>query len=155
MQQITKEQLQKLHVMLNQMGLIDDKPNLVYSYSKGRTTSSRELTMIEARDLIKHLSENDPCQRMRKKIFALAYEANMIWDDIPEDKKMNAIKLDQFILLRGAVRKSLNKMNNKELVKVVSQFEQIVKHKQQTKANKATKSLLDELSIPIEKTRAV
>lgn len=147
METITKEQLQKLHVMLNQMGMIEEKGNLVYSISGGRTTSSRELTKDEARLFIQYLSENDPNERMRRKVFALAYESGIIWGDTPGDKKMNAAKINQFLLRSGTVKKELNKLNKSELVKVVSQFEQIIKHNANTSANKATRSLLAELNI--------
>lgn len=154
MENITKEQLQKLHVMLNQMGLIDEKVNMVYSISNGRTTSSRDLTKKEGQLIIKHLSENDPNQRMRKKIFALAYEAGIIYDDSPEDKKINPAKLNMFLRERGAVKKELNAMNKTELVKVVSQFQQIAKHTSESKASKATKGMLEELNISTSNKRA-
>ncbi|MEP7317117.1 MAG: hypothetical protein ABI921_00190 [Panacibacter sp.] len=147
MEKITKAQLQKLHVLLNQFGLIDEKANIIHSITNGRTKSSRELTKDEAGNLLSQLSKNDPADRMRGKIFALAYEAGIIWGESAEDKRMNSIKLRAFIKEKGTVKKELNRMTNTELVKVVSQFEQIVKHKAESQASKATKTLLNELNI--------
>src|SRR5690349_11815232 len=113
MEKITKEQLQKLHVMLNQLGLMDEKSNMVYSVSNGRVTSSKELTKDEGRLMIEYLSKVDGSEKMRKKIFALAYQSKIIWGDTAEDKKMNAIKLNQFLNIKGAVKKDLNKMNSR------------------------------------------
>lgn len=144
---ITNKQLQKLHIMLKQLGLNDDKEHIVFDASGGRTKSSKELTINEARNLISELSEHDPDDRMRRKVYALAYDANIIYGDTPADKRMNTAKLNMFLLSHGSIKKDLNKMTHKELVKTVSQFEQIVKHKSESAANKATKSLLNELNI--------
>lgn len=144
---ITKSQLTKLHVLLNQLGLIDEKKAIVSHYSNGRTESSRELTMSEASALISALAANDGNDRMRRKVIALAYDAGIIYGDTPEDKKMNTVKLNQFLQRSGTVKKELNKLTYTELVKTVSQFQQIVKHKEESEAAKQTRSLLSELNI--------
>ena len=64
---------------------------------------------------------------------------------------MNAVKLNLFLKSKGAIKKAIDNMNNAELVKTVSQFEMMIKHNHQTEANKSTKSLLEELNIPLEK----
>src|ERR1035437_5612249 len=153
MQKITKAQLSKIHVLLNQLHLIDDKSHIIYLFTNGRETSSREMTLNEATQLIGHLAASDPCEKMRKKIFALAYEAGIIWGDTPDDKKMNTVKLNQFLLYRGTVKKEISSMNKNELIKVVTQFQYIIQHKEQTEANKATKFLLKELDIPVENSK--
>ena len=150
MKKATTAQLQKLHIMLHQLGLNNEKQNLVYSISKGRTVSSKELTLAEAKLLIESLVTDDPNERMRKKVFALAYEAGIIWGDTFEDKKMNAAKLNLFLQERGTVKKLLNKMTSAELTKVVTQFSQMLKRIQETAAKKATKNLLDEMQIEVE-----
>ncbi len=147
MKRITTDQLKKLHVLLNQLGLIADKKQIVQHYSKGRTDSSKELTIAEAGALISALAGNDGDDRMRRKVFALAYEAGIIYGDTPEDKKMNAIKLNQFLLKSGTVKKELNSLTYNDLVRTVSQFTQIVKHKGESTAAKQTTSLLNELNI--------
>ncbi|MEJ7821972.1 MAG: hypothetical protein WKF85_06600 [Chitinophagaceae bacterium] len=153
MKKVTTQQLSKIHVLLSQLHLIDQKQHIISSFTNGRETSSKEMTLNEATQLIKHLAASDPCEKMRKKVFALAYNAGIIWGDTWEDKKMNAAKLNQFLLYRGAIKKELSRMNKNELVKVVTQFEYIIQHKGQTEANKATKFLLKELSIPVENSK--
>jgi hypothetical protein len=153
MKRVTNAQLSKIHVMLMQMNLIDDKAGIIQQFTNGRATSSKDMSFDEATELIRQLVATEPCDRMRKKVFAMAYEAGLIWGDLPEDKKMNAIKLNQFLKGRGAIKKEISAMSKNDLVKVVSQFEQIVKHKHQTAANKATESLLTELCIPVSKQR--
>lgn len=147
MKLVTRPQLTKIHVLLNQFGIMDDKAELVRQFTNGRETSSKQLTFYEAKNLLLHLSRFDPLDKMRKKVYALAYNANIIYGDTPEDKKINTAKLNMFLKERGTVKKELNKMNNADLVKVITQFQQIIKHKEESKASKATKSLLHELDI--------
>ncbi len=149
MNTITKGQLSKIHVLLSQAKLTDQKAMLVQSFSRGRCTSCKELTMNEAIEFIKYLSVEDANNSMRRKVFALAYEAEIIWGDTPADKRMNSAKLNKFLLERGTVRKSLNDMDRGELIKTVNQFQQIVKHTQESKQNKETRSMLSELNISV------
>lgn len=155
MNTISAGQLKCLNTLVSKFRISkEDKEAMVFSFSAGRATSSKDLLLNEATAMIKYLKTIDPCEKMRKKVFALAYEAGMIYGDTLEDKKMNAVKINYFLKERGVIKKELREMNNKELIKVVTQFELITKHQSQTSANKATKSLLEELNIPVEKSKA-
>ena len=147
MKKITKPQLSKIHVLLNQFNLKEFKPDLVFLFTKRRTEHSSEMLASEAALLIAHLSTLDPCDRIRKKVFALAYEAGIIYGNTPDDKKMHAAKLNLFLKDRGTIRKELSHMTKDELIKVANQFEQIIKHKNSSSASKLTKGLLSELGI--------
>ncbi len=158
MEKITKDQLKKIHVMLNQMKLMEYKADLIHQFTNNRTEHSSEMTIVEAKNLLHHLTlltgtDDQASDRMRKKVFAQAYEAGIIYGHTPDDKRMNSAKLNSFLKKGGAIKKKLNEMSHQELVKVVNQFAQIIKHQQQTGANKATRSVLDELNIQTEKTR--
>ncbi|MEO7488822.1 MAG: hypothetical protein ABIU77_17055 [Ferruginibacter sp.] len=155
MRPITTAQLSKLHVLLNQFGIIEDKADLVNQFTNGRETSSKRMTFHEARILLQHLSRFDPLDKMRKKVFALAYVARIIYGDTPDDKKMNAAKLDKFLREKGAIKKHLNTMNKDELIKVVNQFSQIVKHNAYNTISKNTKIMLSEIGIVTSKRGAV
>lgn len=148
---ITTAQLSKIHVLLNQFGIIEDKADLVSQFTNGRETSSKKLTFNEAKSLLQHLCRFDPCDRMRKKVFSLAYEAEIIYGDTPADKKINAAKLNMFLNNAGTVKKDLNKMRIDELIKVVNQFCMIIKHKAESKINKSTTQMLSELGIATAK----
>lgn len=147
MQTATKPQLAKLHALLNNLGLIDQKAEIVYNLTDGRTESSRALTVDEARRLISNLAQYDPSERLKSLIFSLAYKAGIIYGDTTDDKKMNAAKLNLFLKERGAVKLELNQMHYNDLVKVHRQFEAIVKNTNNAKAGKAVKNLLNELNI--------
>jgi len=151
-QQITTAQLRKLNFLISKLNLQEQKAALINSTSRQRTQSSKELTKAEAIWLISKLDEkfnetkqtNEP---MIRKIFALAYDAEIIYGGSEEDKKMNTAKLNQFVKERGTVKKELKEMNSSELLKTINQFKQIVKHKSESEAIKATKNLLQELNL--------
>lgn len=151
---ITGPQLVKLHTMLSKLGQLEHKKEIIAHYTGGRTDSSRELTMDEARDLISQLSANDPRQRHIKAIWMLAYTAGIIYGDSAEDGQINAAKLNLFLRQRGAVKKALPDMSLEEVKKVHRQFEAIVKNNAKTADNKhakaATDTLLAELNITVK-----
>lgn len=151
-QQITAPQLKKLNFIISKLNLQGQKAALVNIASKERTQSSKELTKLEAIWLIGTLDKlfnknrltNEP---MIRKIFALAYDAEIIYGDSEDDKKMNTAKLNQFVKEKGTVKKELKEMDSAELLKTINQFKQIVKHKTESEATKATKNLMQELNL--------
>jgi hypothetical protein len=153
MKYISKPQLSKLHVLLSNLGIMDQKKEIIYSISNGRTESSKMLSFEEGRLLLMNLSQFDPRERIKASIFHLAYEAGIIYGSTEVDKKLNAIKLNMFIQERGAVKKQLNDMNHQELIKVKRQFEAIVSNSRKSKdkkiADEAVKNLLNDLNITI------
>lgn len=154
MKQITPEQLRCLNTLVSKLKITKDKKEaLVHAFSNSRSISSKYLYADEAAAMIKHLKELDPDEKLRKKVFAVAYEAGFIYGDSPEDKRMNTAKLNAFLLKCGTAKKELNAMTGAELARVVAQFKQIVKHTNESKASKATKSLLSTLNISVQDTK--
>ncbi len=151
MEKATQPQIAKIHVLLRNLDLIDQKAEIVYNLSNGRTESTKQLTIDEARRLITSLAGYDPNERQKGLIFSLAYQAGIIYGSTPEDKKMNVAKLNMFLLERGAVKKRIDDMIYKELVKTHRQFEAIVKSvgkaNDNKEATKAVVGLLDELNL--------
>lgn len=150
---VSLPQIQKIHVLLNQLGIADMKREIVFQLTDGRTTSTKELLMDEARQLITNLAEYDPGERLKGLIFSLAYKAGIIYGHTDEDRRMNTAKLNSFLKDRGAVKKALNEMTYDDLVKTQRQFEAIVKHVQASADNKqatqAINNLLLEINIPV------
>ena len=147
MKYASKEQVQKIRIMLKQQDQDEFKDHIIASFSNERTSSTRELSFEEAKQLIKHLVENDGRTNLIKKLYAMAYKAKIIFDGNADDKKMNRAKLDRFLKEKGAVKKPLDKLTKIDLVKVVSQFEQIVKNNEKSHFGKGVKSLLNDLKI--------
>ncbi|MBS1528044.1 MAG: hypothetical protein JST19_20525 [Bacteroidetes bacterium] len=146
-------QIQKIHVLLNQLGIADQKREIVFQLTDGRTTSTKKLFMDEAIRLITSLAEYDPRERIKKAIFSLAYKAGLIYGDTEADRKMNTAKLNGFLKERGAVKKALNDMSYDDLIKTHRQFEAFARHAQASADNKraatAVNALLSEFNIPV------
>lgn len=122
---ITVGQLKKLHTLLRQVGLMEHKAELVYGYSGGRTTSSRELTVSEAKDLIAYLDRNDERQRIIRCIWRVAFDCGIIYGSDEMNMRINAGKIDLFCKTRGTVKKSLAAQSLAELKRTHRQFESI------------------------------
>lgn len=127
MKPITPAQLKILHVLLGQLDLMGRKTDLVYSFSHGRTESSRELTIIEAKEFIEYLKRTDDTQRLVKSIWHLAYNMKVISGEGRDENGMNAAKLDSFCKSRGTVKKNLREQTYAELKKTHRQFEAMYK----------------------------
>jgi len=127
---ITAKQLKIMHFLLNNNKLMEYKRDLVLEYSGGRCESSKQLTEQEAQNLINHLNEHDPSDKMRKKIISICYQIGMIYGDSPEDRKMNQVKVYAFIQKIGYLKKPFNSYSRAELTKLIYQVEQILKSSQ-------------------------
>ncbi len=147
MKMINKNQIKVLHAALNRTGQLEFKREIIHTWTSGRTSSSKELTYEEAKVLIDKLNDNNPFDKMRKKIFSLAYEAGIIYGHSDEDNKINAAKLNMFLRERGAVKMHLNNMNQHELKLVINQFSAIVKKAKEKQITTAVNELLNECGI--------
>jgi predicted RNase H-like nuclease len=154
MKTATTPQLIKLHALLNNLGIMDAKAEIIYNLTEGRTKSSKALTIDEASKLITNLAGYDPSDKIRRVIFSLAYQAGIIYGDTAEDKKMNTAKLNMFLKEKGVVKMELSQMNYNELVKTHRQFEAIAKNVEKAKtskiADRAVKELLTEFNITVK-----
>lgn len=150
MQKVTPNQIQKIHVLLNKLGLIEEKRNLVSQITDGRTQSTKELSCAEAAHFITILAQYDPTEKQRGLIFSLAYKAGIIYGDSQEDKKMNAAKLNLFLKERGAVKKALNEMTYSELVTTHRQFKAIAKGVKKAADNREAGAAVRQLLTEVE-----
>lgn len=123
MRMVTAPQLKKIHTLLGELGIMDRKPEIVYSFTNGRTGSSRDLTLMEAKALIEYLMGSQERTVVVKRIWHLAYEMNIIVPGDHNEKAMNAAKLDKFCEQRGTVKKALSTQSLKEVKRTVKQFE--------------------------------
>jgi hypothetical protein len=129
---VTKAQISKIHVLLQQKGLLDEKKTMIYSISDGRTESTKELTSNEARRLIAFLlDENSEIKEKIKvvtnAIWKMAWEMGIIYGKTKDDHNMNIAKMNMFCRQRGTVKKNFIEMNLPELQKTHKQFEAMYK----------------------------
>lgn len=112
-----------LHALLGKLGMMEVKADLVWSYTEARTTSSREMTTMEAANLLRYLKSIDPaeavCEKMRRKIIAKAHK--MRWETA--QGKADMPRVDNWCLKYGGFGKKLNQHTQAELVKLVTQFD--------------------------------
>ncbi|WP_400192796.1 hypothetical protein [Hymenobacter sp. B81] len=129
MQYITLPQNKRLHQLINQLGLKDEKEALVREFSGIGATSSKQLLTQEAMRLIKHLEDcaANPeasqeramrADKMRNKILSLAHEMRWELDGGRVDMK----RVNEWCQARGFGKKDLNQYTYDELTKLVSQF---------------------------------
>lgn len=135
---ISKGQIKIIHVLLSERGIMDEKRNIVHSISSGRTTSTKELTANEARQLIGLLvCEGDKTEKQKsvfRSIYGIAYKMDIIYGDTDDDYQMNLAKLNMFCRERGTVKKNLAEQSYMEMCRTLRQFEAMYnKHKQSKK----------------------
>ncbi len=141
---MTPELNKKLHTLLSQTKLMDEKANLVMLYTSGKFTSTKDMTNLQASQLIDHLASMVPTapkrvkefdhefaakNKMRNKMLAIGYD--MKWDvsDKPEHAGLEkaAICRDNVDAWcrskRSLYKKGLYDMSIKELASTISQFE--------------------------------
>lgn len=147
----SKPQIQKINILLRQMGIMEMKNSMVMQFSNDRTNHISELSKLEATNMIKYLVYHNPNEKQRAAIISLGYKTGLLYGDTPEDKKMNMVKLDRFLKERGAVKKPFKELLNDDLNKVRRQFEGMLKKNGETAANKATTNLLNELGLTVSK----
>lgn len=125
----TLEQNKRLHTLLGKLGVEkEQKEELVFGFSGERTISSAELTMQECYSLCNHLqgmiyASDDRADVMRKKVLSICHE--MKWK--LESGKIDWEHLNDWLMKYGYLHKSLNEYKEKELPKLVTQFENLLR----------------------------
>lgn len=135
-------QLRRLHQLLNQLDLMGEKKSLIAEATNGQTTSSKDLSFAEARNLIRRLEvmsqlpskpspkPYDSRQKMVAKVFALMYQIGYLYAPqegqtlSEDDKRINSWIANELVVRHGHARpKKLDDYTTEELHKLVNQFE--------------------------------
>lgn len=122
----TPGQIKRIHALLPS-AIKDDhelKGDLVAQFSKDGNRSTKELEVMEANSLIRHLEQQpDDRDKMRKKILSICHDLQWY---IPGTTNLDWKRIGDFCMKRGnAHKRNLNAHTRKELVILVSQFEQV------------------------------
>jgi hypothetical protein len=124
----TAQQNKQLFAILNKLGYdTEDRAELVYNATAGRTKSSAELHYYECQRLIQSLSgeanaEAIKADKMRKKILSICHE--MGWAN---NNAIDWPRLNNWLTKYGYLHKALTNYTVKELPKLVTQFENLLK----------------------------
>lgn len=138
---ITPAQLKALHAAFNAHNMDDDaRHDCIGDFTSGRTISSKDLTMTEARLLISRLNQDDEQVRkmmlaeahtLCRSIYFLASQISFLNKDYPsdteEDREMNKAKVNVWARKYSRFHKNIQQMNVGELWEVKKQLEAIAR----------------------------
>lgn len=138
---VSPAQLKALHFTFHKLGMDDDaRHDCIHSFTSGRTISSKELTMTEARLLLSRLNQDDEQVRkmmlaeartLCRSIYFLASQISFLNKDYPsdteEDREMNKAKLNVWARKYSKFHKNIQQMNVCELKEVKKQLEAIAR----------------------------
>lgn len=138
---VSPQQLKALHAAFHAHGMDSDaRHDCIHSFTSGRTISSKELTMNEARLLLSRLNQEDEQVRrmmqaetrtLCRSINFLASQISFLNKDFPadteEDREMNKAKLNVWARKYSRFHKNIHQMNVPELREVKKQLEAIAR----------------------------
>ena len=135
---ITAQQVKALHATFRQLGMDDEnRHNFISHFTQGRTSSTKELTMDEARKLLDDLGKEHretyqrEAKQVCKQIYALSFQISFLnkgFDNgSTEDFEMNKAKINMFCRNNTRFHKNLTEMTLKELKEVKKQMEAIAR----------------------------
>ncbi len=140
---ITPQQSQVLHALLAKLGIMDGKAHLVRQFTNGRSSSSKDLTFAEAKDLIDSLNRQVPAKAravhkpvederkaMFRKIYHMAHELG--WEVMGTDLRtgkpgliVDMERINNWCLAYGGFKKKLKEHSTEECRRLVTAFEQM------------------------------
>lgn len=134
---ITSQQLKALHATFHRIGMDEDaRHGCIYEFTCGRTASSRELTMHEARQLLERLNPQDEKTRAlqlaeAKSVFRDIYRLSFMipqlnqgfTSDSEDEYRMNVAKLNMWSRRYSKARKDVTAMRLWELQDTKKQLE--------------------------------
>lgn len=135
MKPVTNEQLRAIHAALHGKGLLENKREMVSSFTNGRSDSSKDLTHDEAAELLRSLNDykpkEDPRDKMIRSIIAMAREMGVVSRESRVgtngviEWKSNYDKLNEWMLTKSTCKKPLREYTYAELPKLVTQYRAI------------------------------
>lgn len=137
--QRTISQNNRLYALLSRLRVDKEtQDGLVFEYTKGRSKSSKDMTIPECQALINNLQHmvnqistntpppvrptNDASNKMRRKILSICHEMRWTINGHLDWKRIN-----DFLIKSGYLHIPLNAYKQEELPKLVTQFEQLLK----------------------------
>ena len=134
---ISAQQLKALHVTFHRIGMDDEaRHGCIYAFTSGRTESSLELTMHEARHLLQRLNPKDDKARAMQttqasNVFRDIYRLSFLipqlnqgfTSDNEEEYRMNVAKLNIWARKYSKARKDVTSMRLWELQATKKQLE--------------------------------
>lgn len=116
----------RIYTLFSRAGITDKdtQRDVIAGFTGGRTEHTSQMKPAEAANLVRYLettARKSPEVRMRRKIIHLAHLIG--WKD--KAGKANTARIDNWCIKYGQFHKPLNDHSYKELVKLLTQFEQV------------------------------
>ena len=138
-----KQQNKQLHALIGELKIdAETKEELVHQFTNKRETQSSKMLVNECQALINHLkvmrgskpksastgsaTETTPENKMRRKILSICREMGGDWHN---GLQYNWIKINAWLDKYGYLHKPLNDYKEKELPKLITQFEALLANK--------------------------
>lgn len=116
----------RLHSLLGKLRIDSEtKEEMVLTHTEGRTRRSSQMMHWECDSMIKYLEELAPATsagKYRRKLISVAHKLS--WYD--EDGKVDIERLNKWCIKYGYLHKPLNEHKEEELVKLITQFKQLL-----------------------------
>lgn len=135
----TNELKRRIYGKLDSLGLKDEKENIVFNFTSGRTTHLSEMEPEELVALLDKLSGNTNNTNYlrygkfdkdnKQHCYLLSLCMQLGWSIHNKNVQRNVadiVRLGRFIMHFGAIKKPLMEQSKQELQKTVYQFEQMV-----------------------------
>lgn len=118
---MTPKQIKYVMYLLNQHGLTEQREEIAWEVSGGRTSKLSELSYTETNTLIKRLQGGSARDRMIGKILSMAHE--MGWEI--EGGKVDMARINAWCQKYSPKHSSLDKISDSDLPAVVTAFEKV------------------------------
>ena len=146
---VSVQQLKALHATFHRIGMDDDaRHGCIYEFTSGRTASSRELTMLEARQLVERQNPPDEipsatqlaeAKSVCRDIYRLSFmipQLNQGFTSGNEDEyRMNVAKLNMWARKYSKARKDVTAMKLWELQDTKKQLEAWMRREEKKRKN--------------------
>jgi hypothetical protein len=118
---MTTKQIKYVMYLLNQHGLTEQREEIAWEVSGGRTSKLSELSYQETNALIKRLNGGSPRDKMIGKILSMAHE--MGWE--VEGGKVDMDRINAWCEKYSPMHKTLDNHGDNELPALVTAFEKV------------------------------
>jgi hypothetical protein len=118
---MTPKQIKYVMLLLSQHGLTEQREEIAWEVSGGRTSKLSELSYTETNTLIKRLQGGSARDRMIGKMLSMAHE--MGWEI--EGGKVDMLRLNSWCQKYSPEHKPLDRISDSDLPAVVTVFEKV------------------------------
>ena len=115
--------MKRIHQLLNELGLMDEKLSYVSQYSSGRETSIKGLFLSEADQFIRDLERRSMTPAKREELEKVQRMRNKITAMLKHELGLTYSQIDEWCISRGHAKKKLFDYTLAELPQLVSQAE--------------------------------